>query len=122
VNGTPQDPHNLLKELKALLVKTGPAEMRFHDLRHTSFTLVLNEVGSPVKEAQRWAGHASPSTTIKIYGGEATMQMDEIVAQSLDELVPPLQVKIPLKKQRNSYRKKTDKRLEEMRRKARFYP
>ena len=54
--------------------------MRFHDLRHTSITLLLNEVGVPIKEAQRRAGHASPSTTINIYGGETTSKMDEIAA------------------------------------------
>jgi len=66
VIGTPLDPHNLLKEFKQLLEKAGLPRMRFHDLRHTSVTLVLNEIGAPVKEAQHRAGHASPSTTINI--------------------------------------------------------
>lgn len=106
VIGTPQDPHNLLKEFKALLAKAGLPTMRFHDLRHTSITLVLNEIGAPVKEAQRRAGHASPSTTINIYGGEATMKMDELVAQSLDDLITPIQVKIPTKQSKASLPKK----------------
>ena len=68
--------------------------MRFHDLRHTSITLVLNEIGAPIKEAQRRAGHASPSTTINIYGGEATYKLDEMVAQSLDDLVTPRRIEL----------------------------
>jgi len=53
-----------MKEFKELLQNAGMAHMRFHDLWHTSVTLVLNEIGAPVKEAQQRAGHASPSTTI----------------------------------------------------------
>lgn len=107
VIGTPLDPHNLLKEFKALLAKADLPEMRFHDLRHTSITLVLNEIGAPVKEAQRRAGHASPSTTMNIYGGEATMKLDEVVAQSLDDLVTPIQVKIPLKEAKHQVLRKS---------------
>ena len=80
VIGTPMDPHNLLKDFKALLRTAGLPMMRFHDLRHTSITLVLNEIVAPIKEAQKRAGHASPSTTINIYGGETTSKLDEVVA------------------------------------------
>lgn len=96
VIGTPLDPHNLLKEFKELLKKAGLPVMRFHDLRHTSITLVLNEIGAPVKEAQRRAGHSSPTTTINIYGGEASMKLDEMVAQSLDDIVTPVKVELLL--------------------------
>ena len=72
--GTPRDACNLLKEFKELLVETHLPIMRFHDLRHTSVTLVLNEIGAPVREAQHRAGHASPSTTINIYCGTATLK------------------------------------------------
>jgi integrase len=95
VIGTLSDPHNLLKEFKELLEKAGLPMMRFHDLRHTSITLVLNDIGAPIKEAQRRAGHASPTTTINLYGGEATNKMDDMVAQSLDELITPLQIELP---------------------------
>lgn len=92
VIGTPIDPNNLLKDFKAMLQKAGLPPMRFHDLRHTNITLLLNDVGTPVKEAQQRAGHASPSTTINIYGGQATSKMDEMVAKNLDELVIPVKV------------------------------
>lgn len=92
--GTLQDPHNLLKEFKELLSHAGLPPMRFHDLRHTSVTLVLNEVGAPIKEAQTRVGHASPSTTINIYGGPPTSKLDEIVAQSMDELITPVAIEL----------------------------
>lgn len=91
---TPKDPHNLLKSFKRLLAKAGLPDMRFHDLRHTSITLLLNEVGVPIKEAQHRAGHASPSTTINIYGGETTSRMDEIAAQGLDDLITPVALQL----------------------------
>lgn len=92
--GTPRDPHNLLKEFKALLKKADLPSMRFHDLRHTSVTLILNELGASVKEAQHRAGHASPSTTINIYAGMTTTRTDERVARELDELITPVRFTI----------------------------
>jgi Site-specific recombinase XerD len=92
--GTPMDPHNLLKNFHRILEKAGLPKMRFHDLRHTSITLVLNEIGAPIKEAQKRAGHASPTTTINIYGGETTSKLDEIVAQGMDELVTPMKIEL----------------------------
>lgn len=92
--GTPRDGCNLMKEFKELLQTAGMAHMRFHDLRHTSVTLVLNEIGASVKEAQHRAGHASPSTTINIYAGMATNKMDEVVASKLDELITPVKIEL----------------------------
>ncbi len=107
VIGTPYDPHNLLKDFKRILQKAGLPVMRFHDLRHTSVTLVLNEIGAPVKEAQQRAGHASPSTTINIYAGQATSKLDDMVAKSLDELITPVKIELHrncTEEQRVSYR------------------
>ena len=43
--GNPMDPHNLLKSFKEVLGKAGLPDIRFHDLRHTSVTLILNDIG-----------------------------------------------------------------------------
>ena len=48
--GTPFDPRNLLKDFKIVLERAGLPDMRFHDIRHSSITLLLNEVGAPIKE------------------------------------------------------------------------
>jgi hypothetical protein len=97
--GTPINPNNVLNQLKALLTKAGLRDMRFRDLHHTSITLVLNEIGVPVKEIQHRAGHATTSTTINMYGGESTSKLDEMVAQSLDELIIPVRNRIAPKLQ-----------------------
>lgn len=92
--GTPRDAHNLIKEFREVLAEAGLPSMRFHDLRHTSVTLVLNEIGAPVREAQHRAGHASPTTTLNIYCGSTTTKMDETIAQKLDDLVTPIQFEL----------------------------
>lgn len=49
-----------------LLKKHGLRRIRFHDLRHTSASLLLqNEV--PMKQIQEWMGHSDFSTTANIY-------------------------------------------------------
>lgn len=95
--GTPMDPRNMLEAFKKVLENAGLADMRFHDLRHTSITLILNSLRVPIKEAQHRAGHASPTTTINIYGGETTTIADEQVAQDLDDLVTPVRFDLPQK-------------------------
>jgi len=60
--------------------------MPFHSLRHTSRILILNDICASIKEVQQRVGHANPSTTINIYGGQATSKLDEVVAQRLDEI------------------------------------
>jgi len=62
--------------------------------RHSSVTWILNDIGAPIKEEQHRAGHASPKTTINIYGGETTSKLDEVVARNLDELVTPVSFKL----------------------------
>ena len=88
--GTPYDPRNLLKDFKIVLGRVGLPDMRIHDLRHSSITLLLNEVGAPIKEAQHRAGHTRPSTTMDIYGGEVSSKLDSAMAEGLDELITPV--------------------------------
>jgi integrase len=47
--GTSIDPRNLLNDFRRVLERAGLLQMRFHDLRHTSITLILNEIGAPIK-------------------------------------------------------------------------
>jgi hypothetical protein len=47
-----------------------------------------------MRNAQRRAGHASPPTTINIYGGEATSKLDDMVAQRLDEIITPVKIEL----------------------------
>lgn len=43
-----------------------PAEVRFHDLRHTSASLLLGE-GVPVPVVSQLLGHADSSITLRVY-------------------------------------------------------
>ncbi len=44
-----------------------PRTERFHDLRHTTATLLL-KIGTPLAVVQRLLGHADPTITTEIYG------------------------------------------------------
>ena len=49
-----------------LLKKYGLRHIRFHDLRHTCASLLLNN-GIPMKQIQEWLGHSDFATTANIY-------------------------------------------------------
>lgn len=56
------------RDLQRLMARVGLTKhLRFHDLRHTALTLLL-QAGVSLAVAQRVAGHASPATTANTYG------------------------------------------------------
>ncbi len=65
--GSAMDPSNLLKEFRKLLKKAALPAIRFHDLRHTAASLMLNN-GVDVLVASNRLGHAKPSITLDVYG------------------------------------------------------
>jgi integrase len=85
--GNPLDASNLRKDFLRILFEAGLPQMRFHDLRHTAASLMLNH-GIPVIVASRRLGHAKASTTLDIYGHLLTEMQDE-AARLMDELVTP---------------------------------
>lgn len=64
--GTPLFQRNLLRDFKMLLEKAGLPRIRFHDLRHSAATLMLNN-NIPVNVVSRILGHSKPSITLDIY-------------------------------------------------------
>ena len=70
--------------------KAGLPEIRFHDLRHTAASLMLNN-GIPVIVVSRRLGHAKPSTTLDIYG-HLYYEMQEEAAKVMDELITPIAI------------------------------
>lgn len=83
--GTPIDPTNLTRQFNHLLKEAGLNRVRFHDLRHTAASLMLNN-GVDVLVASRRLGHAKPSITLDVYGhlipsiqAEAADVMDRLV-------------------------------------------
>ena len=51
---------------KALVKSIGRPEARFHDLRHSSASFLIN-AGFNLKEIQEWMGHSDIATTGNIY-------------------------------------------------------
>jgi integrase len=88
--GNPGDPSNLRKDFLTLLVKAGLPIIRFHDLRHTAASLMLNN-GIPTIVVSKRLGHAKPSTTLDIYG-HLYHEKQEEAARLMDELVTPIPV------------------------------
>ena len=88
--GTPIHPRNLVREFKKLLSDAGLPPIRFHDLRHTAASLMLNN-NIPLIVVSRHLGHSRPSITLDKYGHLIpTMHVDAI--EKLDELITPVAV------------------------------
>ena len=90
--GTPLEPSNMRRDFNRVLEKAGLAKIRFHDLRHTAASLMLNN-GIPVIVVSKVLGHSKPSITMDIYGHLYNRMQDEVV-RLMDELVTPIQVGI----------------------------
>jgi integrase len=64
--GTPMEPTNLIRRFKKLLKIAELPDIRIHDLRHTSATLLLLRGVNPKVVCER-LGHVDISTTLQIY-------------------------------------------------------
>ena len=92
--GTVQSPSELLKRFKELLERAGLEKMRFHDLRHTAASLMINN-GCPVFVVSKRLGHSKPSTTMDIYGHLIPL-MQEGIAELMDEITTPISVELKM--------------------------
>jgi len=88
--GTPHSPRNLLRDFKLLLERAGLPIIRFHDLRHTAASLMLNH-GVPVIVVSRRLGRSKPSITLDIYGHLIPCMQVE-AAEKIDVLITPVAV------------------------------
>ncbi len=59
-------PRCLNSNFTKILERNGLRKIRFHDLRHTAATLLIND-GAPVPIVQGFLGHSKPSTTLNTY-------------------------------------------------------
>jgi integrase len=90
--GTPIDQRSLLRTFKLFLKHAGLPPIRFHDLRHTSASLMLNH-DIPVIIVSRRLGHARASITSDVYGHLLPNMQDE-AAEMIDDLVTPTEVNL----------------------------
>ncbi|MFJ2033861.1 tyrosine-type recombinase/integrase [Streptosporangium sp. NPDC087985] len=64
--GTPMEPDNLRRSWGAIRKAAGLGDMRFHDLRHTCVTLLLN-LGVLPQGVRDIVGHSDIEVTMTIY-------------------------------------------------------
>jgi integrase len=64
--GTPLDPQHATQNIKTLCQRAGVRAIRFHDLRHTCATLLI-ETGVPLITVKELLGHANIAVTANIY-------------------------------------------------------
>ncbi|PKO03878.1 MAG: hypothetical protein CVU43_00750 [Chloroflexi bacterium HGW-Chloroflexi-5] len=95
--GRPGDASNIRIEFNRILNLAALPKMRFHDLRHTAASLLLNS-GVPVIVVSNMLGHSKPSVTLDIYAHVFHDSQRE-AAIVMDRLVTPIRVEIPLTKQ-----------------------
>lgn len=66
-DGRPYSPDYVTDKFFALLKKHGLPHIRFHELRHSCASLLLNN-GFGLKDVQEWLGHSDIKMTANIYG------------------------------------------------------
>ena len=84
-SGGPMSPDSVLHMLQRVLKRAGLPRIRFHDLRHSCASLLINN-GCGLKEVQEWLGHSDISTTANIYGHLET-QRKQAMAQKLSNCI-----------------------------------
>jgi len=78
-------PKGVLDQFHTLLTKAGLPEMRFHDLRHTMATILLESDVHP-KKVQERLGHSKMAITMDTYS-HVLPSMHQDVARKLDDLL-----------------------------------
>ena len=83
--GTPLTASNIRRDFRKLLAASGLPKIRFHDLRHTAASLMLNH-RIPVLMVSKRLGHSKPSITLDVYGHLIPSKQEE-AAQLMDDLM-----------------------------------
>lgn len=66
-NGKPYSPDYVSKHFSLLLRQNNLPHIRFHELRHSCASLLIND-GCNLKDVQGWMGHSDIGVTADIYG------------------------------------------------------
>jgi integrase len=74
--GTPMEPRNLTRHFYSVRDRANLPDVRFHDLRHTCLTLLLN-LGTSPHIAQAIAGHSHVDVTMMIYAHSGMTEQTE---------------------------------------------
>jgi integrase len=76
---------SVMRSLRRFLAEAGlPAEVRFHDLRHTAATLAIKQ-GIPIPTVSKMLGHSDPAMTLRRYA-HVLEDMRQEAARAMDDL------------------------------------
>jgi len=87
-NGTPISQRNLTRDFLKVIRKTELPQIRFHDLRHTAASLMLNR-GIPIVVVSKMLGHSKPSVTLNIYA-HCVSEYQYDAARVMEEIATPI--------------------------------
>lgn len=76
-NGEVITPNYLSREFHRIILKSDLPTIRFHDLRHSVASNLINN-GFSIVQVQQWLGHSSASTTLNYYAHADKMSKIEI--------------------------------------------
>ena len=82
-NGVPYRPDSLTRSFKRALARHGLPQMRYHDLRHSTASILVDK-GWDINSIKEWLGHADISTTANIYA-HISHRKKVSLAQDLDK-------------------------------------
>lgn len=85
-DGTPFHQERPYQWFRDLIKRNGLRYIRFHDLRHTSATLLINQ-GVHAKIISERLGHSNITTTMNIYG-HALKSADKAAAEKFENILP----------------------------------
>jgi integrase len=75
-----------MRSLRRFLREAGlPADVRFHDLRHTAGTLALRQ-GVPLHMVSKMLGHTDPAMTLRRYAHVLEGMREDEGGRAMDEL------------------------------------
>lgn len=84
-------PNYVTEHFGWVIEKYGLKKIRFHDLRHTCASLLLNK-GISIKQIQIWLGHSTYATTADIYAHLDTTAHEESAAVMSGMFTKPSEV------------------------------
>ena len=101
--GAPGDPSNLRIDFNNTLARAGIPKIRFHDLRHTAASMLLNH-NVPLIVVSRMLGHSKVSITLDIYG-HLIHEFQDQASETMEKLVAPVAIQLPTQQIRVEYRR-----------------
>ncbi|MBR6025506.1 MAG: site-specific integrase [Firmicutes bacterium] len=105
-NGKPFEPDYVSRHFRKLLKDHNLPHIRFHELRHSCASLLLNS-GFTLKDVQEYMGHANIRMTADIYGHLDLARKNLLSVQISQSIFGPLEKPLELAKNENCRSAKT---------------